>query len=95
MAPSSVKGHSGFGIYTTRDIPEDTNLLNGPDGPSIPVVDYSEGFEFLNRKKRLFLNKFLNLFGDYWWGRGVPDHVTYESDRIFDYQITFGSLPNQ
>ena len=29
------------------------------------------------------------------WGRGVPDHVLFEGrGDVFDFQITFGSLPN-
>lgn len=42
MAPSSLKGVQGFGIYTTRDIQQNEPLLqaNVPDGPSIPVIDY-------------------------------------------------------
>ena len=32
---------------------------------------------------------------NYWWGRGVPDHVSYEAGTdTVDFQIAFGALPN-
>lgn len=43
LAPSSLKGHPGFGIYTTRDIHKMESILAGQDGPSIPVIDYIGG----------------------------------------------------
>lgn len=44
FAPSSVKGLDGFGIFTTRSIHVGDKMLSGgPDGPSIPVIDYIRG----------------------------------------------------
>ena len=90
MAPSSLKGHSGFGIYTTRNMDKGEAILAGPDGPSIPVVDADSGpRELLTERKAWY-----RTFDEYWWGRGVSDHVFFEADSVVDYQITFGALPN-
>ena len=35
-----------------------------------------------------------NVFGHYWWGRGVPQTSRYEANEVVDFQITFGALPN-
>jgi len=97
LAKSSLKGHTGFGVYTTRDIAQGKAILSGPpgtpDGPTIAVVDSMRNtpFDLLPAQ-----HQFHNTFGHYWWGRGVPDHVGFESDEgdVIDYQITFGALPN-
>ena len=35
------------------------------------------------------------LWDNYWWGSGVPDHVSFEAGTdVTDYQIAFGALPN-
>ena len=94
MAPSSLKGVNGLGIYTTRPIEKDEPFLNAPDGPSVAVLDYhmhSDKNDDPLQEKR---NAWINLFDDYWWGRGVPDQVAFESTSTIDFQITFGSLPN-
>eukprot|EP00977_Amphora_coffeiformis_P021426 scaffold9318_cov147-Amphora_coffeaeformis.AAC.5 len=39
MAPSSLKGHAGLGIYTTRGIAANDSILAAPDGPALPVID--------------------------------------------------------
>lgn len=85
MAPSSLKGNGGNGIFTTRDIARGSTMLSGPDGPSIPVVDYRSG-------------RWTKTWNEYWWQRGVADHVTYEVEGdgyVMDYQFGFGSMPNQ
>jgi hypothetical protein len=38
--------------------------------------------------------RWIELFDGYWWGRGVPDHTSYEAKVVMDLQITFGALPN-
>ena len=85
MAPSSVKGLDGYGIFTTRSIQTGSQMLSGgPDGPSIPVVDYIRG-------------PWTKTMNEYWWesGRGVPDHVTFEGgERIMDFATGFSSMPN-
>ena len=79
LAKSSLKGHTGFGVYTTRDIPQGEPILSGPpgtpDGPTIAVVD-----SMRNTPDNLLAaqNQLHNTFGHYWWGRGVPDHVGFE-----------------
>ena len=41
MAPSSLRGHSGFGVYTTRPIQRGDNIFKAGylDGPAIAVLD--------------------------------------------------------
>lgn len=90
MAPSSLKGSVGFGIYTTRDMARHEAILAGPDGPALPVVDASRG----PSHQKLARRAWFRTFDEYWWGRGVPDHVFFEADEVVDYQITFGSMPN-
>jgi hypothetical protein len=90
MAPSSLVGHAGFGIYTTRAFAAQESLLARPNGPSIPVVDPQHGPAEPHGSR----SQWIRTFDDYWWGRGVPDHVFYEGDSVLDYQITFGALPN-
>jgi hypothetical protein len=93
IAPSSLRGVNGYGVYTTRYLKAGESVLGRPDGVAIPFEPY------LHRMlpPRADRKKFLNLFGEYMWGRGIPDHSTYESpDRgyVMDYQVGFGSLPN-
>ena len=88
LAPSSLKGHVGFGIFTTRDIGKDESILSGPDGPSVPVVDYRGG------PLRKLRKQWVRTWDNYWWARGVGDHVNYEAKNVIDYQFGFGALPN-
>jgi hypothetical protein len=88
LAPSSLIGHTGFGVYTTRDIKEDETFLSAPDGPSVPVIDYLEG---PLREER---EEFANMANQYYWG-SVPDHVHHEARHdAIEFQPTLGSLPN-
>lgn len=86
MAPSTVASDA-FGIYTTLPIEEGEYLLQGNTGPSIPVIDYHQD-ESPERAQ------WIELFDNYWWGRGVADQVLYEADTVTDFQDTFGALPN-
>lgn len=88
-APSSIKGVAGMGLFTVAHYQIDDFLLNSPDGPSIPVIDY------MNHEPNSIAHKqWIGLFDNYWWGRGVADHTLYEADVVIDYQIMFGALPN-
>jgi hypothetical protein len=93
MAPSSVKGLNGMGIFTTEAMTARDELLSEYDGPSIPVLDPRrsdrDSEELAEQRKR-----WIELFDGYWWGRGVPDHTRYEANSVLDLQITFGALPN-
>lgn len=93
MAPSSVRGLDGMGLFTTEDMNQGEDFLSSYDGPSIPVIDHRQNWlefdEFAD-----FRSRWSRLFNDYWWGRGVPDHTRYEADKVMDFQITFGALPN-
>jgi len=90
MAPSSIKGIDGYGIFTTKPLPKGSYILKGPDGPGIPVIDYYEE----HNHDWYYRQQFIRTFYKYWWARGVSDHVTFEADQVIDFQITFGSLPN-
>lgn len=73
MAPSSLKGVPGYGIFTTRDIPALDPVLGGPDGLSVPIEAYNERSGGNGAAK----DAWINVWDNYWWGRGVPDHVNY------------------
>lgn len=89
MAPSSLKGHPGFGVYTTRDLDANESILQSPDSPSILVVDFDE--EPVQSQVR---QEWIKHFDDYWWGQ-MSDSSRYEAHGdIVDFQITLGSLPN-
>jgi hypothetical protein len=93
MAPSSVKGIDGMGIFTTDAMNSGDELLSEYDGPSIPVLDARRSdrdSEALAEQRK----RWIELFDGYWWGRGVPDHTNYEAKVVMDLQITFGALPN-
>lgn len=91
FAPSSLKGFAGYGIYTTRHLWKGEQILGGHDGLSIPIEFHSNK----NLPKRIARREWTRLWGEYWWGRGVPDHVMYESlGGVVDFQIGFGFLPN-
>lgn len=91
IAPSSLRGVNGYGIFTTRDLGPGESLLGVPDGVSIPV----EAYRSKGRPNEASFRAFKQLFDNYWWGRGVPDHVLYDAPSdIVDFQIGFGCLPN-
>lgn len=93
MAPTSLKNMDGFGIYTTEALAAGDFFLTKADGPSITVPDYGyypHDEDPLEAERAAFIR----MFDSYWWGRGVPDHVTFEAEANIDFQITFGSLPN-
>lgn len=79
MAPSSLKGQPGFGIYTTRDIAKKEAILAGPDGPSLPVIDSERGPSSMRAARDLWFR----TFNEYWWGRGELS-MTAASDSITD-----------
>ena len=92
LAPSSLKGHSGYGIFTTRPLAKDEPILGGPDGVSIPIIDAYRSRKFPHNQAR---KNWVRVWENYWWARGVPDHVRFEApDDVVDYQIGFGALPN-
>ncbi|KAL7564582.1 hypothetical protein ACA910_017928 [Epithemia clementina (nom. ined.)] len=91
VAPSSLKGNPGYGIFTTRNVWKGEKILGGPDGVAIPV----EGYDQLDVPKGDLKKQWIQLWDPYWWGRGVPDHVAFEAGPdIVDFQIGFGYLPN-
>ncbi|KAL7564516.1 hypothetical protein ACA910_017675 [Epithemia clementina (nom. ined.)] len=91
VAPSSLKGNPGYGIFTTRNLWKGEKILGGPDGVAIPV----EGYNQRDIPKGDLKEHWIRLWDPYWWGRGVPDHVAYEAGPdIVDFQIGFGYLPN-
>jgi hypothetical protein len=87
LAPTSIRGMTNaFGVYTTEAIGLNENILR----------DYNNHeYGTDSTKMSSGRKQFINLFDTYWWGRGVSDPVVHEVIQdIFDYQITFGSLPN-
>lgn len=88
VAPSSLKGNPGYGVYTTRNLWKGEKVLGGPDGVSIPV-------EMVSLPDSPLKKQWIQLWNAYWWGRGVPDHAILESGPdMVDFQIGFGYLPN-
>jgi hypothetical protein len=96
MAPSSLLGHAGYGIFTTRDLAKSERGLGGPgpDGISVPVEGLHREFRGFE-KGYLQKKAWIALWDNYWWARGVPDHVSYLSGPdMVDFQTLFGALPN-
>jgi hypothetical protein len=113
MAPASAHGNNGYGIYTTRPVRRGEAFLQGPDVPSIPILDYWLSSEDHATTTAAYNNEttddraaqqkaaaaaarrhFHNVFSNYWWTHGKPDHVAYLADQSADFQLTFGALPN-
>jgi len=62
IAPSSLRGVNGYGIFTTRDIRKGESILGAPDGVGIPVGSYHYNEEPKARERRLWRKrKFLNF----------------------------------
>lgn len=83
---------NGFGIFTASHVKEGTTISTF-DGPSIPITD----FEFYAHNPHGLeddINQFRQVFQNYWWAIGMPDYAVYESSQVYDYTISFGSLPN-
>jgi hypothetical protein len=93
MAPGSLKPYPGFGIYTTRDIPEDGKFLHSPDAISVQVMEPRRLDNIPLAKERA---QWWKLFQNYAWDHSVPDHARYAhvSGDMTDFQPGFGSLPN-
>lgn len=92
MAPSSLKGSPGYGIYTTRNLWKGERVLGRPDGLSIPVEVFNDPLSFPKSQLR---KEWIELWNQYWWGRGLPDHVRFEAGPdVVDFQIGLGYLPN-
>lgn len=86
MATASMKGNSGDGLYTTRDVARGEQFLTAPDGLSIPVLDY--GSEYAPTESEAKAREhFFDTFRLYWWGHGKPDLVDYMSEQTVDYQV--------
>ncbi|GKY93853.1 hypothetical protein MPSEU_000352200 [Mayamaea pseudoterrestris] len=93
IAPSSLKGVNGYGTFTTRDLHEGERILPSHDGLGVPIESYlydDDNVPFAKAR-----SNWIRVWKNYWWARGVPDHVAYEGalDAV-DYQIGFGALPN-
>jgi hypothetical protein len=82
-----------MGLFTTEDMKEGEDFLSDYDGPSIPVFDYRPTWLNVDELAEV-RSRWIRFFGDYWWGRGMPDHTRYDADKVMDFQITFGALPN-
>ncbi|KAL3904896.1 MAG: hypothetical protein SGARI_004712, partial [Bacillariaceae sp.] len=93
MAPSSLVPFPGFGIFTTREISSQESILHQPDAVSIPLHDMKRRSKMPLRTARSKM--WNNVFSNYVWDRGVPDHNRYDNPPdMVDFQPGFGSLPN-
>jgi hypothetical protein len=86
MAPSSLVGGAGFGMFTTRDMEANEKILGGPDGISIPVVSYYQ-YRRKNAPNAAQHKAWIKLWNNWWWSRGVPDHVMYEAVSENDWLL--------
>lgn len=87
IAPSSLKGVDGYGIFTTRDLQAGESILGGPDGLAITLENLSHQAPAHNQWRR--------VWSEYYWARGLPDHSLAEAPPdVADFQVGFGSLPN-
>lgn len=81
LAPSSVTGNPGLGLYTTRDIRKGENVLRARDSISIPIFDLERGPASTMRYQ------WFNLFKKYFWAKGVPAHSRFEARFVVDFQV--------
>lgn len=89
LAPSSIRGVDGYGVFTTRDMKSGDEIVGADLG--IPITHYGYDGEPKVGPRRLWKH----VWDNYWWGRGVPDHVSYDSPpSIVDFQTGFGTFPN-
>ena len=93
MARSTLPNVNGFGMFTTRALSAGDFVLSSFDGPAISIIDYEWHRHNLNGLEDDF-RQWRNIFYHYWWAMNVPDHSVYEGDQIYDWQISFGALPN-
>lgn len=61
MAPSSLKGFAGYGVFTTRDLREGESILGQPDGVAIPVETKWESTAPKQTERRAWWN----VWGNY------------------------------
>jgi hypothetical protein len=67
MAPSSLVGHAGMGVYSVHEYQiGDLMLTGGPDGPSIAVVDADASGEGDSVWLDFVRTHWINSFGQYW-----------------------------
>ena len=69
MAPSSLVGHAGIGVYSVHEYQiGDLMLTGGPDGPSIAVVDAEHSGEGGDDPVWMDFVRthWINSFGQYW-----------------------------
>lgn len=84
IAPSSIKGHAGYGIYTTRDLTKGDSIMGYNDGISISVEAMPPPHQ-----------PWMDLWHSYWWRKNLPDHSSYENpNHVFDLLVGLGSYPN-
>ena len=82
---------NGYGVYVTRDMEAGESILGTPDGLGIIVGYHGDD----RGPKYIAKRQFKDLFDAYWWNRGVPSHVTFETTPdVMDFQLGFGCLPN-
>jgi len=94
LGASSLKGHPGMGVYTTRDINAGSVVLHSGDGIAIPLygIHHFSAVEGLPNKKAR--NDMMNVWSDYIWSGNKPDHISYQERGMSSYFPGYASLTN-
>ena len=61
IAPSSLKGFAGYGVFTTRDLAKGEHIIGRPDGVAVPIE--TEWDRKAPKKKER--NNWANMWGNY------------------------------
>jgi len=93
LAASSLKGHPGMGVFTTRDISAGSKVIPKGDGIAIPLygVHRQNAKEPNDKEKR----QMMNVWHEYIWSINKPDHISYEEfDGLSSFFPGYASLTN-
>jgi len=92
LAASSLKGHPGMGVFTTRDIRKASLVIPKGDGIAIPLYGVHRNTKEPNEKER---SQMMEVWHDYIWSINKPDHISYEEfDGLSSYFPGYASLTN-
>ena len=61
IAPSSLKGFAGYGVFTTRPLAEGEHIIGRPDGVAVPVETEWDRHAPLQKER----TEWSNLWGNY------------------------------
>ena len=77
MAASSVKGLQGYGVFTTRDLAPEEEILGVPDGISIPIIGYRQRRGSAAAAK----DAWINVWDNYWCVRACYSFHPFGADE--------------